>query len=223
MQSNYIPWKGYFDLINSVDEFILFDDMQYTKRDWRNRNRIKTATGVAWLTIPVQVKDRYLQRIRDTEISNPGWRQTHWRSLVHAYSRAPYFPEYRELLEELYLGQSAGRLSDINHSFITAICGVLGITTRITWSMDYRLEGGKTERLVALCQQANASSYVSGPSARAYIDEAAFARAGITLSYFDYADYPEYPQLHPPFVHSVTVLDLLVHTGASARNFLKSF
>src|SRR5579864_4290063 len=120
VQSNYIPWKGYFDLIHSVDEFILFDDMLYTRRDWRNRNRIKTPQGVAWLTIPVQVKGGYLdQRIRDTVVSDPHWNVRHWKTVVHHYSRARCFKQYRPLLEQLYLGQPETHLSLINYRFLS--------------------------------------------------------------------------------------------------------
>src|SRR5216683_727265 len=100
VQSNYIPWRGYFDLISQVDEFILFDDAQYTRRDWRNRNKIKTPKGLIWLTIPVETKGKYSQKIKDTVVTDSKWARDHWRSIVHNYSKAPYFPEYRELFEE---------------------------------------------------------------------------------------------------------------------------
>jgi hypothetical protein len=223
VQSNYIPWKGYFDLINSVDEFILFDDMQFTRRDWRNRNLIKTPRGLEWLSIPVAVKGRYHQRICDTLISEPGWGPRHWETLKHNYAKAPHFEAYRGVLEPLYL--SAGpSLSEVNHAFIRAICGILGITTRLSWSMDYRpLEEGKSARLVDLCRRARASHYVSGPAARDYIEPALFDSAGIALSFFDYGGYPEYPQRFGTFQHGVTVLDLIFNVGPDARRFMKSF
>ena len=223
VQSNYIPWKGYFDLVNSVDEFILYDDMQFTRRDWRNRNLIKTPRGLEWLTIPVATKGRYLQKICDTALSDPGWGRAHWATLSHNYAKSPFFAQYREVLEPLY-HEAAPRLSETNFRFISAICGILGITTRISWSMDYRpLKEGKTERLVDLCLQAGATHYLSGPAARDYIDPAAFAAAGIALSYFDYSGYPEYPQQWGRFEHGVTVLDLLFNTGPQARQFMRSF
>ena len=224
VQSNYIPWKGYFDLINSVDEFILFDDMQYTRRDWRNRNRIKTQHGVAWLTIPVQVKGGYWdQRIRDTVVSDPNWNRLHWKTIVHSYSRAHYFPQYRELFEHLYLGTVDERLSLINYRFLTAICEILGIRTRISFSMDYSIKDGKTERLVDLCRQAGAAQYLSGPAAQSYIDAAQFQEAGIGLSFMDYSGYPEYPQLYPPFEHAVSIIDLLLNEGPNSAGYMKSF
>jgi hypothetical protein len=223
VQSNYIPWKGYFDLINLVDEFILFDDMQYTKRDWRNRNRIKTPDGPLWVTIPVMVKGRYHQAIRETVISDREWNLRHWKTIVHAYSRAPYFNTYRELFEGLYLRCSEEYLSQINHRFLAAICRLLGIDTRLSWSMDYDLIDGKTERLVHLCRQAGASEYISGPTAKGYIDEQLFAEHGIAVSYIDYAGYPEYGQLFAPFEHRVSIIDLVFNTGPDAPKYMKSF
>jgi hypothetical protein len=223
VQSNYIPWKGYFDLINSVDEFILFDDVQYTRRDWRNRNVIKTPRGLEWLSIPVAAKGQYHQKICDTQISEPGWGAKHWASLVHNYSKAPHFELYRPVFEPLYR-QDEPSLSSVNHAFVRAICGILGIATRISWSMDYRpLKEGKTERLVDLCRRVGGTEYVSGPAARDYIEPGLFEAAGIGLRYFDYGGYPEYPQRFGRFEHGVTVLDLLFNTGREARQFMKSF
>ncbi len=223
VQSNYIPWKGYFDLINRVDEFILFDDMQYTRRDWRNRNLIKTARGPAWLTIPVETKGKYLQKINETTVSDPTWNVRHWKTLVHNYSKARHFQTYQAMFESLYLSLDETFLSRINVRFIRAMCDLLGIRTAITWSTDYRLQDGRTERLVDLCRQAHATEYVSGPTARGYIAEEQFREAGIVLSYMDYAGYPEYTQLFPPFEHRVSMLDLIFNEGLAATHYMKSF
>src|SRR6266571_7272773 len=197
VQSNYIPWKGYFDLINRVDEFILYDDAQYTRRDWRNRNMIKTPMGPMWLTIPVEVKGRYSQRICETHISDPDWARRHWKSIAANYGRARHFKAYREAFEDLYLRATAPLLSQVNYHFLTAICSLLNIRTKLSWSGDYRLVEGKTERLVDLCKQAGATEYVSGPSAKDYIDPKLFDDAEITLTYMDYSEYTEYNQLFP--------------------------
>jgi WbqC-like protein len=223
VQSNYIPWKGYFDLINLVDEFVLFDDMQYTRRDWRNRNLIKTRDGLKWLTIPVAVKGNYFQTIKDTRISDPGWARKHWESIVHNYSKAQHFAAYRELFEPLYLDSQESFLSQINYAFLTAICKILGINTRITWSMEYTSIEGKTERLVNICKQAGATTYISGPAARDYIDETLFNAESISLEYIDYSSYPEYRQLFPPFEHGVSVIDLIFNEGPDAPKYMKSF
>lgn len=224
VQSNYIPWKGYFDLINTVDEFILYDDMQYTRRDWRNRNKIKTPHGLLWLTIPIDVKGKFFQKINQTYVKNYNWASKHWQTLSHNYAKAPYFPTYRKMFEELYLKSgSLLRLSRINYLFISAICKLLGIKTKLSWSSDYRISEGKTERLVDLCKQAKATEYISGPSAKDYIDPVLFEKAGIKLIYMDYSNYPEYPQLYPPFEHGVSIVDLIFQTGPEAKNYMKSF
>jgi hypothetical protein len=222
VQSNYIPWKGYFDMIALVDEFILYDDRQYTRRDWRNRNRIKTVQGTTWLSVPVQVKGRYLQRIDETLVSDPGWAAAHWKTLVHAYGGAACFDAYRDLFAEVY-EELAGepRLSLINRRLTSTVCEVLGITTRLSWSTDYDVGGDRNERLRDLCVAAGADEYLSGPNARDYLDESVFADAGISVRWMDYAGYPEYPQLHPPFEHAVTVLDLIFNVGDRAPEYMK--
>lgn len=221
VQSNYIPWKGYFDLIGAVDEFILYDDMQFTRRDWRNRNRIKTAAGLQWLTIPVQVKGRYHQTIRETLVSDPDWPAQHWRTLELTYARAPHFDQVAEWLHPLYRAAVQPGLSDINRHFLQAICQRLGIPTVLSDSSRYRLDGEKSERLAAICEQAGATTYVSGPAARDYLDEGVFAARGIVVRWFDYSGYPEYPQMWGAFEHGVSVLDLLFNTGTAAPDYLK--
>jgi len=220
VQSNYIPWKGYFDMIAAVDEFILYDDMQYTRRDWRNRNQIKTPRGLQWLTVPVKVKGKYHQTIFETEIEGAEWAAVHWKSLQQNYRRTPHFDEISEWLEPLYRNTSC-RLSDLNRTILESICAYLGITTIISNSSDYTLSDGKTERLSDLCIQAGATEYISGPAARDYIDADVFSRQGIQLSWFDYSGYPEYPQLWGDFSHYVTILDLLFNCGKEAPNFMK--
>lgn len=221
LQSNYIPWKGYFDILNHVDEFILYDDVQYTKNDWRNRNRIKTSNGLLWLTIPVRYT--YPQVIRDTVISDATWAGKHWKTLAQFYARAPYFETYREALESLYTRPQPEKLSEVNYGFITAICDWLGITTRLSWVWEYEPEGDRVGRLLDLCRKTGATEYVSGPSAQSYIDPAVFEEAGIRLSYMEYEDYAEYDQLFPPFEHGVTILDLLLNTGPDATRYMLSF
>jgi hypothetical protein len=221
VQSSYIPWKGYFDLVASVDELILYDDVQYTRRDWRNRNRIKTPDGLRWLTIPVATKGRYEQRIDEAEVIDSRWAPRHWAAIRHSYARAPFFDEYEGALEELYLGSGDRLLSRINERFLKGICGLLGIDTPIARSDGYAAEAGKTARLVRLCERAGATGYVSGPSGRDYLEQELFDEAGIALTYFDYTGYAEYPQLHPPFEHRVTTIDLLLHTGPEAPRYMK--
>ncbi|MEA2019747.1 MAG: WbqC family protein, partial [Campylobacterota bacterium] len=170
LQSNYIPWKGYFDLINMIDEFILYDDMQYTKRDWRNRNKIQTPQGLKWLSIPVEVKGKYFQKISDTKVSDKDWGKKHWTTIKQNYSKAPYFKEYKDIFEELYLNSDEEYLSQINYKFIVAICKILGITTKIRWSSEFELIDGQTEKLLGICKDCNADVYLSGAAAKDYFD-----------------------------------------------------
>jgi hypothetical protein len=220
VQSSYIPWKGYFDLIRRVDEFILYDDVQYTRRDWRNRNVVKTQHGLHWLTIPVDVKGKYTQLIKDVRICDTTWSERHYKTIAASYARAPYFQVYRDALEELFRGATSPYLSEVNRRLLEGICRLLGITVQFTWSMDYQLVGDKVERLVSLCRQAGATSYLSGPSARNYIDATRFAAAGIELEFMNYDGYPEYPQLYPPFEHGVSVIDLLVSVGPASADYM---
>jgi hypothetical protein len=222
VQSNYIPWKGYFDLIRRADEFVLYDDVQYTRRDWRNRNRIKTADGTQWLTIPVEVKGKFLQRINETRISDPDWGRRHWDRLRYCYSRAPFFRLWSACFEEMYFNTATPWLSEINEAWIHCICRILGIRTRITRSAAFPREAADpSQQLLDICLQAGATKYISGPAAKAYLKEDLFHGAGIDVAYMDYSGYPEYPQLHPPFDHAVTVLDLLFMVGADAPSYLE--
>jgi hypothetical protein len=224
LQSCYIPWKGYFDLINSVDEFILYDDCQYTRQDWRNRNRIKTPNGTRWLTIPVTVDGLYRQRLDETNVADPRWATAHWETIRQSYWRTPFFDRVAEAIEPVYRKCALEqRLSSVNRRLLEACCGLLGIETTLIWSTDYAATGTRTERVVSLCEQASADVYLSGPRGRDYIDEDRFEEAGFDLQYFDYDGYPEYSQPHPPFEHNVTVLDLLFCTGPAAPEFMKSF
>jgi len=220
LQSNYIPWKGYFDMIAAVDEFIVYDDMQYTKNDWRNRNRIKTAQGLHWLTVPVKMKGRFGQSIREAELDGHAWRSAHWRILSINYRKAKCFSEVAEWLGPLYQCEYQ-TVTELNLVFIAAICKFLDIGTKISCSWNYRLDHGKTERLVSLCQQAGATQYISGPAAKNYIEPSCFSEAGIALSWFDYDGYPQYPQLWGDFEHGVSILDLLFNCGQDAPLYMR--
>jgi hypothetical protein len=220
LQSNYIPWKGYFDIIARVDEFIVYDCVQYTKNDWRNRNQIKTANGKSWLTIPVR-QQRLAQTIAETEIADPGCFRKHWLTFRQAYARAPHLEYCIELLEDLFLDDTPPRLLGAsNVRLIRRICEGLGIRTPIVDAETYAPAGDRNERLVDLCRKAGASAYLSGPAAGAYLDESLFAQAGIEVEWMQYEDYPPYPQPYPPFDHFVSILDLLAAAGPDAGRYM---
>jgi hypothetical protein len=226
IQSNYIPWKGLFDLIGRCDEYVIFDRVQYARRHWHNRNRIKTANGVQWLTIPVATRGRFEQPIDEVEIEKAGvgrhWAEKHWRALELAYRRAPFFEAFAPEVKGLY--ERAGtltRLTEVNEMFLRAIAHLLGLNTRFARDTEYPSSGVKTGRLLGIARAAGADRYLSGPSAREYFDEEMFRAAGIATEWMSYDGYPEYPQLHGGFEHAVTVLDLLFNTGPDATRYLK--
>lgn len=224
VQSNYIPWKGYFDLINMVDEFIIFDDVQYDKHGWRNRNKIKTPNGTLWLTIPVLTKGKNKPLIYEVKIDNKKhWAQKHWASILQNYSKAKYFKDYKEIFENLYLTSNEEYLSHINYKFILLINQILGIKTKISLSSNYKLVGEKTKKLINLCKQCCADEYISGPLAKNYIEEVLFYKENIKLTWIDYSGYSEYNQLYPRFEHAVSIIDLIFNEGHNATHFMKSF
>jgi hypothetical protein len=224
LQPSYIPWRGYFDQINRADVFVFYDDVQYDKHGWRNRNQIKTAQGKQWLTIPVHsrgVVERSIPINRvEIDWSKP-WNKTHWKAITSAYGRAPFFHKYSGLLEAFYQRRDL-LLADFTIDLTIALARELGIKhTRFMRSSELQAEGQKTDRLLQILGQLGADNYISGPSAREYIEEQHFAQAGIRLEYMDY-NYPEYPQLHPPFDPNLSILDLLFMTGPDAIRYIET-
>lgn len=226
VQSNYLPWRGYFDLIRSADELILFDSVQYTKRDWRNRNVIKTPQGPQWITIPVEVKGKYLQPIDETRIADTGWAETHIRTIEANYRRAAGFADVAPWLFEIMRAAAAEPLlTQVNERLLRAIAERLQVRTPLRRCTDLldRAEMARMDastRLLALCQAAKAQRYLSGPAARDYLDESLFASAGIEVAWMDYGGYPDYPQLWGAFEARVSVVDLLLNVGDKAAAFL---
>lgn len=219
IQSCYVPWKGYFDIIHDSDLFVFYDEAQYTNNDWRNRNRIKSRDGATWLTIPV--RSSLGQAISEVGPSDPRWAARHWKTLKQNYSRAPHFRRYRDFFETVYLAMRWDSLSKLNQHLTVGIArDLLGTRTEFKNSTDYPTQGKRLDRLLALLRSTGAGTYISGPSARSYIDAKQFDEAGIALKYKSYGGYPEYPQFHPPFEHGVSILDLLFHTGPDAPYYI---
>lgn len=208
-------------MIASVDRFVLYDDVQFTRRDWRNRNKIKTAQGLSWLTVPVRSKGKYDQLINSVEIEDVGWAAKHWKTIAANYARAPYFKELEALLAPLYLDRPYTHLSELNAVFLRAICRHLGIDTSIHDSREFALKDGQSERLLGICTDLGADFYVSGPAATSYLDLSLFCRHGVAVEWFDYEGYPTYPQLWGGFEHAVSVVDLLANTGPKASQYMK--
>ncbi len=221
LQPSYIPWRGFFDLVHDADVFVFYDDVQYDKHGWRNRNRIKTPQGSQWLTIPANAKGNVSKGllVKDVHIASTAagkdWAKKHLASIRQSYRRAPFFDTYIPLVEDL-LGKQHELLADFTIETTIALAGALGIDhTRFLRSSELGVDGGKTERLVRILEHVGCDRYVSGPSARDYIEPGLFEAAGIALEYKAYA-YPEYEQLYPPFDPQVTVLDLLFMKGPAA-------
>lgn len=222
LQPSYIPWRGYFDQIRRADLFIFYDDVQYDKHGWRNRNQIKTAQGRQWLTIPVHSKGVTEGiAIKDVRIDwTKPWGRNHLRALTSAYNKSPYFKKYLPLLESFYVRRDEC-LADFTIETTIVLCRELGLTSMrfVRSSALPGIDGARTDRLIQILKQVGAKHYISGPSARDYIEPEKFDRAGITLEYMAY-NYPEYPQLYPPFDSYVTILDLLFMTGKDAIKYI---
>ena len=219
LQSSYIPWKGCFDIIHDVDLFIFYDDVQFTYQDWRSRNRILTRSGPLWLTVPTGSDIK--RNINEVELRNPLWQKKHWASISQSYAKAPHFRRYSEFFADLYLGKTWTLLSEMNQHFTRSIASeLLGIDVQFENSTAYAAEGRKLDRLLDLLRKAGATSYISGPAARDYIEPARFEEAGIELLFKDYSGYPEYPQASSPFDHAVSVLDLIFNTGEAAPDHI---
>ncbi|NYH10305.1 WbqC family protein [Pseudomonas moraviensis] len=219
LQSNYIPWKGYFDLIHDADVFVFYDDLQFTKNDWRNRNKLKTSTGSDWITIPVGGNSNRL--ICEVELKSSAWQIKHWKTIEQNYGKTPYFKLYKDFFEDVYLQRQWKNLSELNQFLIRAIStDILGMKTEFKDSRDYTLSGRKLDRLMDLVVQTGGTKYISGPAAKDYIDPSIFLSAGIELLWKSYANYPQYEQRFAPFEHGVSILDLLFNVGPDAAWYI---
>lgn len=220
LQSNYLPWRGYFDLIHDADLFVFHDDLQYTKNDWRNRNKIKTPRGPAWLTIPVGADEH--RRIDEVVLpADRGWAAKHWRLIQEHYRAAPHFLRYENFFREVYEQRTWARLSELNQFLIVNIAQkFLGCTAEFTESTRFSLTSHKQERVLDLLRATDARTYISGPAAKDYLDPAQFRAAGIELVWKDYSGYPDYSQFHPPFAGAVSIVDLLFHLGPAAPDYI---
>jgi WbqC-like protein len=220
IQSNYIPWRGYFDFIRSVDLFIFYDDVQFSKNHWRNRNKIKTDQGLRWVSVPVYVRS-LPQLICETRIDyTKKWHKSHRGMLLQWYNHTPFFRNYFNDFCDIAFRRYEN-LSELNIALIRWVMGALQITTPTRLSQEFRLSGSRNERLLDLLKQVGATSYLSGPSAQAYLDESLFRQEGIQVEYKTY-DYPPYPQSYGAFEDRVTVLDLLFHCGTGSPKYLVS-
>lgn len=219
MQPNYIPWKGFFDLISLCDVFVFYDDVQYTKRDWRNRNKIKTKDGTKWLSVPVISNGKQL--IKDTIIDNgTDWKTKHYKTILGSYQKAPNFKFIDSLLEDLYLNQEWENLSEMNIEMTKKISAHLGIHPEWVKASDLNCHGEKDgEKVIQICKKIDCNYFINGPASKSFMNSNLFESENITLDYIDYT-YSEYDQLYPPFDHFVTILDTLSHVGPDFKKYI---
>lgn len=222
MQPTFLPWIGYFGLMASVDLFVFLDDVQFDKRSWQQRNRIKTANGIVWLTVPVLTRGRREQKICEAEIQpDAKFPDAMWRTIEMNFAKAPYASRYLPPLHDIILAHTT-RIGALNIALIEWMAGEFGITTPTARASQTPVASAKADRLVDLCQAHGVTDYLSPPGSRAYLEDSdAFATAGIALEYFAY-EHPEYTQLHGPFEPYMSALDLLVNAGPEAAAILHS-
>ncbi len=214
MQPTYLPWMGYFGLMNSVDLFILLDSVQFTKRSWQQRNQIKTAAGPAWLTVPVLTKGKRDQTIRDVEVDRTrDFPRNHEKTLELNYKKAPHFATYGPELIRL-IRSDRTHLADLTTDIVTWLRDSLGISTPIRRSRELEMRGTNAEMLAALCEQVGATEYVSPPGSREYLERSdAFARRDIPVMYFNFI-HPTYPQQFGDFVPYMSTADAVLNCGS---------
>lgn len=219
-QPEHLPWLGYFDKMRSVDGFIFLDNVQFKKRYFENRNRIRTATGWVWLTVPVRSKDRFTQLLRDVQIDTTrSWQVNHWKSIQLNYRRAEYFDYYRESLEDIYLRSSWSRLVSLNIHLIRWGAEQLGVKRDFFLASELGIEGHRSDLLLAICKKLGAQTYVSGISGKEYLDESLFLNTGITVEYQEFY-HPIYRQLYEPFESCMAFIDLLFNYGPESQKIL---
>lgn len=221
LQPGYLPWLGFFDQMRRSDVFVYYDDVQFDKNGWRNRNRIKAPSGPHWLSVPVRHSGLGLPRILDVEIdSRMPWARKHLGSIRQFYARAPFLRAYLPELEEM-LERPWEHLVDLDIALATRMAAWLGVSRPVVRSSELGIRGERSERLLHLCQHVGATVYLSGNAAKSYLDVELFARHGIAVEWQDFA-HPSYPQLHGEFVPYLSALDLLLNCGEESAAILSS-
>ena len=220
LQPGYLPWLGFFDQLRRADVFVYYDDVQFDKHGWRNRNRIKTQAGLQWLSVPVRHSGLGLPRVMDVEIdARTAWARKHVASLRQAYARAPHAAEYLPQLAEV-LERKWERLVDLDFAVVDVIRGWLGLERRIVRSSELGIDGRQSDRLVRICRHFGARTYYSGAAARSYLDVGLFDSHGIQVVWQDFV-HPVYPQLHGPFEPYLSIVDLVFNCGAASMAVLE--
>lgn len=219
-QPEHLPWLGFFDKVRQVDMVVLLDDVQFKKRYFENRNKIRTGNGWQWIGIPVNTKGRYHQNLCDVEVDNTRhWRETAWRALCLNYSKTACWEGYSSFFDNLYQCEWT-RLVDFNVEVIKYVTKQLGLETEFLFASQLDVEGKGDKLLVNICRKVGASAYLSGAFGRDYIDESLFAEAGIALEYQDFR-HPTYRQVYQPFLPNMSTVDLLFNEGPKSITIIE--
>jgi hypothetical protein len=220
LQPGYLPWLGFFEQMHRSDVFVIYDDVQYDKEGWRNRNRIKTANGIQWLTVPVHVKLTEHPLIVGTKIDNTvNWRKKHLASMKQNYAKAPFFKGYIHIFEHAY-SKEWEYLVDLDIYFIAKLAECLGMGNKnIIRSSTLDLKGDRIGRLINLCKLFGADTFYEGASGKNYIDENEFLSHGIKVEFQNY-QHPIYNQLYGDFIPYLSVVDLLFNHGTESLKIL---
>ncbi len=218
LQPTYLPWMGYFGMMDVADIFVFYDDVQFSVQSWQQRNKISTSQGWMWLTVPII--RQFGSRINDTRISNStNWNKKHWESIRQNYSKAPFFEKYAPIFREVYENEWEG-LASLNITLIKKIAEILGLKTKFIVSSELNVEGVKTERLLNMLKKVGAGEYISGPGAKDYIEVDGFKENNIKLYWYEY-QHPVYPQKRGEFIPYLSVIDLLFNTGDEAIRYIR--
>lgn len=220
-QSNYLPWKGYFDMIQGADHLVLLENVQFTRRDWRSRNKIKVPSGVQWLSVPVRTPKGRETSVAEAEIADIKFYQPHLKAIELSYARTPHFQKIYGLLSDC-MEHGDLTLSLLNERILRTLCHFMSIRARISSSRGSTEQMDPSERILNIVKAAGGKRYISGPAARNYLNMEMFEQAGIAVEFFAYPDYVEYNQVWPPFRHDVSIIDVLFHLGEDWRAALQS-
>ena len=209
-QSNYIPWKGYFQMIAKADIFVFYDNVSFTSRDWRSRNKIFTKDGELWLTIPVGSNRG--KNIDEVDLPNGKWKTKHLESIKRAYSKFPYYEDVKEIIDPIFFERAVDNLSLFNQKLIKSFCKYLEIDTKFYNASDLGIDGNRVEKLIKICKKLGADTYISGPAAKNYIKNE-FDDSGINLQWMEYGPFEEYEQNGSEFSHYVSIIDTIARLG----------
>lgn len=221
-QSNYIPWIGYFDLINYVDVFVFFDEVQFTRRDWRNRNRVMCDDKIKWLSIPLKNKGNYFKSIYEMEIKNQDWKEDHLNKIRSYYQNSKDFKKNFQIIEEIYYKIQSEKLSEINQTIIKEVCKKLGIETKFYNSNEFCNLNNETDpsfRLLNICKENKVDLYVSGPVAKNYLNERLFEKSNIKVEWFKYNETDQNNKIE--LSENLSIIHSLINYGLDKSKFLK--